>query len=113
MVELIEQGVAHTVVDLHGMAAHHRLDVCIGIGNDTPDESIEHLYKLLDAAGLSWGINEPFAGRGAGTVRTTARAVGVAAVQLEIGPRCRNPFSAPEPTAALMVALSKFACSLT
>ena len=113
MVELIEQGAVHTVVDLHGMAAHYRLDVCVGIGDDTPNESIERLCRLLDEAGLSWGVNAPYAGRGAGTVRTNARAFGAAAVQLEIGPRCRNPISTPEPTAALMVALSKFACSLT
>ena len=113
MVELIEQGAVHTVVDLHGMAAHHELDVCIGIGDDMPGETVERLCRLLDTAELSWAVNKPFGGGGSGTVRTNARAAGAAAVQLEIGPRCRNPISTPEQTGALMVALSKFACSLT
>ena len=113
MVGLIELGAVHTVVDLHGMAAHHGLDVCIGIGDDTPDEPIERLCGLLDEAGLSWDVNEPFAGRGAGTVRTNARAAGAAAVQVEIGPACRNPLVTPEQTVALLNALNKFARTLT
>jgi hypothetical protein len=113
MAKLIESGSVHTVVDLHGMAAHHGLDVCIGIGDDTHDETIALLCRLLDTAGLSWGVNEPFAGRGAGTVRTNARAAGAGAVQLEIGPACRNPLVTPEQTVALLNTLSKFAHSLT
>ena len=112
MVELIEIGTVHTVVDLHGMAVHHGLDVCIGIGDGTPDESVERLCRLLDEAGLSWGVNEPFSGRGSGTVRTNARAAGAAAVQLELGPTCRNPLVTPEQTGAVLDALSKFAQSL-
>ena len=112
MVEFIKSGAVHTVVDLHGMAAHHGLDVCIGIGNDAPDELIERLCGLLDEVGLSWGMNEPFAGRGAGTVRTNARAAGAGALQLEIGPACRNPLVTPEQTVALLNTLSTFARSL-
>ena len=113
VVELIESGSVHTVVDLHGMAAHHELDICIGIGDDMPGETVERLCGLLDTAGLSWAVNKPFAGRGSGTVRTSARAAGAAAVQLEIGPKCRNPLVAPEQTVALLNALSKFARTLT
>lgn len=113
VVELIESGSVHTVVDLHGMAAHHELDICIGIGDDMPGETVERLCRLLDAAGLSWAVNKPFGGGGSGTVRTSARAAGAAAVQLEIGPKCRNPLVAPEQTVALLNALSKFARTLT
>jgi len=113
VVELIESGSIHTVVDLHGMAAHHELDVCIGIGDDMPGETVEHLCRLFDTAGLSWAVNKPFAGRGSGTVRTNARAAGAAAVQIEIGPRCRNPLVTPEQTVALLNTLSKFAQSLS
>ena len=113
MVELIESGSVHTVVDLHGMASHHGIDVCIGIGYDTLEDPIERLCGLLDEAGLSWGVNKPFAGRGAGTVRSNARTAGAGALQLEIGPACRNPLATPEQTAALLNTLSKFARSLT
>lgn len=112
MVELIDAGHVHTVIDLHGMAARGRVAVCIGTGGDPDDALASELGHALSAAGLSWRLNDPFAGAGAGTVRTNARAAGAQALQLELAPWCRDPFGAPGPTGTLLAVLAAFCARL-
>lgn len=108
VVDLIKAGTVHTVLDLHGMSRQHGLDVCIGVGNDTTNSAATTLTGLFRDAGLSIGLNKPYAGRGPGTVRTAASMAGATAVQLEIGPWCRSPENHPERTSALLDALMTF-----
>lgn len=112
MVTMIAGREVNYVLDLHGMSAHHGVDVCAGNGGTAPDMLTEDLCGFLTDAGLSYSINKPFAALGAGTVRANASAAGAWALQLEFAPHCRDPHRHPGPTGALLYALDRFVARL-
>lgn len=110
---LITEGWVHSVIDLHGMKDAHGVDVVIGNGHESVGEMEELVMERLDEVGLSHRLNLPFAGSGAGTVRTCAVAFGARSVQLEIARCCREPQQGAERTEAMLWALARIVSDLS
>ena len=107
MVRMIAEQKVRYVLDIHGMSAHHGVDICVGTGGTATDTLTDVLCGFFADAGLSYSINEPFSASGTGTVRANASAAGAWALQLELAPHFRDPHRHPGPTGALLYALDR------
>ena len=56
---IAEQKVRY-VLDIHGMSAHHGVDICVSTGGTATDTLTDVLCGFFADAGLSYSINEPF-----------------------------------------------------
>ena len=95
------------VIDVHGMAGRHRLDISIGLGDlrSRSQEVGEQLASAFEDHSLSVDLGAEqtgFRGRSRGSMTAWAQARGWSAVQVEIAPHLRNR-SAAEPERQALV----------
>lgn len=105
--EAIDDGVS-VVLDIHGMADSFGIDVCLGTGAD--ERGTRPLYEPLrlelQAQGRSVSVNDPWGASHPDTVTNTAHARGVAAVQLEVANRWRQPWDHAQRSARFVLGLA-------
>ncbi len=84
-----------SVVDIHGMTDHHKVDIAIGLSSNEPSSTAlaDLIATPLEEAGFRVdrdGSTSGLQARGAGTMTTWAQQLGYQAIQVEIAKRCRS-----------------------
>lgn len=99
------------IFDVHGMADSFAIDVCLGTGADEAGTRrlYEPLRQALEAQGRTVSVNDPWGAAHPDTVTNTAHGRGVAAVQLEVANRWRQPWDHAQRSAHFVLGLASAA----
>lgn len=92
------------VVDIHGMADSHGVDVCLGTAGRHPlsKRLTECLEAALTQAGFRVSVDDPFDANKFPTITAGAHERGCEAVQVEVSKWLRRPIDDPEPVLVLI-----------
>lgn len=103
---LLDQG--KYLVNILGVSARHQTDIFVGIGHDPQDEDLEMAELVEDTFGdFKVVVGGPFSTVNPKSVRSYARSTGSGGVQLELGPRMRDPLEHPDTAGEFVLRLSE------